>query len=108
MSQPKQSSRPPSAASRPLMNTQPSGISNVLTGAPLEQLRHRNMEEMAGGAKGSATSSAIAKPRAFTARGKSTSPKLFGAMGIARRQADAAGLGAARLFASSTRRSHWC
>ncbi len=80
------------------MNTQPWHV-HVLTGEPLEQLRRRNMEEMVAGAKAKRDIVSHGEYQGVH-RGRQVdiAKKLFGAMGIApRRQADAAGLGAARL-----------
>ena len=79
------------------MNTQPWHV-HVLTGAPLEQVRTRNMEEMIAGAK---------PKRDIVSHGEYQGVHRGRQVDIAkavrrdgdraRRQADAAGLGAARL-----------
>src|SRR3569623_95212 len=66
------------------MNTQPWHI-HVLTGAPLEQLRRRNMEEMAGGAKVKRDIVSHGEYQGVhRTRQVDIAKKLFGAMGIAR------------------------
>ena len=82
------------------MNTQPWHI-HVLTGEPLEQVRRRNMEEMIAGAKPKRDIVSHGEYQGVH-RGRQVdiAKKLFSAMGHRpRRQADAAGLGAARLSA---------
>ena len=82
------------------MNTQPWHI-HVLTGEPLERVRQRNMEEMMAGAKPKRDIVSHGEYQGVH-RGRQVdiAKKLFARDGDrARRQADAAGLGAARLSA---------
>ena len=83
------------------MNTQPWHV-HVLTGEPLEELRRRNMEEMLAGAKakrdivshGEYTHGVSGRPPRPAGRHRQEAVRRDGH--CARRQADAAGLGAAR------------
>jgi len=66
------------------MNTQPWHI-HVLTGAPLEQVRRRNMEEMVGGARVKRDIVSHGEYQGVhRSRQVDIAKKLFGAMGIAR------------------------
>lgn len=66
------------------MNTQPWHV-HVLTGAPLEEVRRRNMEEMVGGAKVKRDIISHGEYQGIhRSRQVDIAKKLFGAMGIAR------------------------
>lgn len=66
------------------MNTQPWHV-HVLAGAPLERVRQRNMETMAGGAKANRDIISHGEYEGVhRARQLAIAVKLFGAMGIAR------------------------
>jgi len=80
------------------MNTQPWHV-HVLTGEPLEQLRRRNMEEMVAGAKAKRdiVSHGEYEGRASQAAGRHRQAAVCGDGDCPRRQADAAGLGVARV-----------
>lgn len=76
------------------MNTQPWHV-HVLTGEPLEQLRRRNMEEMVAGAKAKRDIVSHGEYQGIHRKRQVAAVRCDGYR--ARRQADAAGLGVARL-----------
>ncbi|WP_311974439.1 nitroreductase family protein [Bradyrhizobium glycinis] len=90
------------------MNTQPWHV-HVLTGLPLEEVRRRNMEELAGGAKVKRDIISMANTRACIAPGRSTSPRSCSAQLESRATTSRCGrTGCCAASASSTRRCRWC
>jgi len=82
------------------MNSQPWHV-HVLTGEPLEQVRRRNMEEMAAGKPSKRDIFTLGPYEgAHRERQVGVAKQLFAAVGIARRRGDAPGVGAARLPAA--------